>query len=703
MQKIISISLLLLLLWGLSSCWKEKQHFVARKGILDLSQEKKIELLRVKGEFFFAWQKILSPKEILQSKDFLPLPIEWNRKNYTPQGYATYSLLIKLPANSKDLGLELPNVATAYRLWFNDSLFTSMGKLATQPDSSVAAYQKNIIKIPNHFLKDNTLQITLQISNFEHFRGGIYYPIYLGSWEEIDKKTKKIRDFELFIMGALLFMAVFHSILYFFLSRRQSNHDSFYLVLICLLVVLRTSLLSVGSQYWRELFPNSSFELMMKTEFFSAYALPLVILLFLDALLPNIINRKIFQAAKYIAWIMLGLAFLPIPTYLYSIPIYYFVIYALYILEIYVCLKAKQKSVKEAYLILVAFLMPMIFSFLETLHHQGVILFAYANITSLGMLLFLFFQSFVISYRIAKAYAKVAYLSKNLEQEVAKRTQELEEQKEELTQSNIILENTKNELERSRESILASIRYAQRVQNAILPSDRYISKFSQDYFIFYQPRDAVSGDFYWFHGDTEGFYVAAADCTGHGVPGAIMATMAYISLDYAFFRKEHQNLGELLQIFDKELVKLLHKNVQPDEEPTQDGLVIALCKVNPKTKELKFASANAPIYIVRGEILIELPFDKHIIGGNSRETKEFTEQTFPLETNDVIYLFSDGYQDQFGGDKKKKLGYRKFKEILLKIAPLPMQEQRKLIEMEFNAWKGNYSQIDDVLVIGIKV
>ncbi len=702
MFKAIYIASIFLLL-GLTSCWKEKQHFVAERGILDLSKEEKIELLRLKGEFFFAWQKELSPKEILQSQTFLPLPAEWNKKGYPPQGFATYGLLIKLPQKSKDLGLELPNVATAYRLWFNDSLFTSMGNFATSADSSVASYQKNIIKIPNHFLTNDILQITIQISNYEHFRGGIYFPMYLGAWNQIYQKNQKIRDFELFIIGALIFMAVFHSILYFFLSRRQRNHDSLYLVIICLLVVLRTSLLSVGSQYWREIFPHSSFEVMMRTEFFSVYALPLAILLFLDALLPGVLSRKAFRIAVIMAVGMLLLAFLPIPTYLHTIPIYYLVIYALYILEIYACVKAKRKGVKEAYLILLAFLMPLIFSFLETLHHQGIILFNYANITLLGMILFLFFQSFVISYRIARAYARVAYLSKNLEREVLKRTRELEEQKEELTQSNIALENAKNEIERTRENILSSIRYAQRIQNAILPSERYMNKFLKEYFVFYQPRDVVSGDFYWFQGDENCFYIAVADCTGHGVPGAIMATMANISLDYAFFRKEYKDLGELLTIFDRGLVKLLHKNVQADEEPTQDGLVITICKINTTTLEMQYASASTPVYVVRKEMLTELPFDKYIIGGSSRETKNFIEHSFQLEKDDMIYLFSDGYQDQFGGEKKKKLGYRKFKELLQKAALLKINEQKVFLEKEFNTWKGSYSQIDDVLIVGIKI
>lgn len=690
---------------GLTGCWKEQKNFYARKGVLDLSQENNIELLQVKGEFFFAWQKVLSPQDILKTPDsFLILPDEWNKRSYLPQGFATYSLLIKLPSKIKDIALELPSVATAYRLWLNDSLYFSMGRFSTDPDSSVASYQKAVIQIPKHFLSEGRLQITLNISNYEHFRGGIYYPIYLGTSRAIRQKNQKIHDFELFVMGVLVFMGVFHSILYFFLSRRQRNHDSLYLALICLLVILRTSLISVGSQYWRELFPESSFELMMRTEFFSMYALPLAILLFLNALLPGILPTKLFRIARWVTLLMAAMAFLPIPTYLYSIPLFYVVMCGLYALEVYACFKAKRQGVKEAYLILTAFLMPLIFTFLEILYYQGIIFFSYANITLLGMLLFLFTESFVISYRIAKAFAKVAYLSKNLEREVIKRTRELEEQKEELLQSNIALENAKNEIQKAQESILASIHYAQRIQNAMLPSDKYISYYVKEYFVFYQPRDVVSGDFYWFYAESDtSFYIAAADCTGHGVPGAIMATMAHISLDYAFFRKEYHNLGELLTVFDKELIKFLHKNAHYDEEPSKDGLVIAICKIDLHAMQMQYASANSPVYVVRNGTLIELPCDKYIIGGGSKECKNFVERTLRLEKDDMIYLFSDGYQDQFGGEKKKKMGNRRFRELLQKASSLQVSEQKQFLEKEFYEWKGDYSQIDDILIIGIRI
>ncbi len=182
-----------------------------------------------------------------------------------------------------------------------------------------------------------------------------------------------------------------------------------------------------------------------------------------------------------------------------------------------------------------------------------------------------------------------------------------------------------------------------------------------------------------------------------------MSVMGSISLDYAFFREDYNDVSNLLASFDRELVKLLNKNINPHEEPTQDGIVIALCKINLKSKELFYTAANSPIIIVREGVLIELNPDRYIIGGNVVEFKRFTSQKMDLKTGDMIYLFSDGYYDQFGGDKKKKYGTRKFKEFLLQLSTLPISEQKINIETEFVNWKGPYGQIDDVLVMGIKI
>lgn len=659
----------------------------AKNGVIDLSKDS-LENVALNGDYFFAWNQIVLPFQIKTSNNFLYIPNEWNKYGYPPEGFATYSLIIQLPTNAHDLSIKLPNIATAYNLWINNNLYYSMGKLSTHANKSVASYQSTIITLPDSLLKQKKIQITLQISNYEHFRGGIYNPIYLGKTSILKAQSEYIQDFELFTIGTLAFMLVFHLILFLFLSKRH-NTESLYLVLLCTAIIIRALIINVGSQYWFVLFPTSNFEFLIYLEFQVAYAVPLLIVRFINAILPNILPKKVLKIADILGYMLILSALLPTSTYLYSLPFLNLFSLLAFGIELYCSIIAIRKGIKEAYIVLGAFCVSFTFTMLEIAHHSGWFHLAYANISVLGMILFLFLQSFVISYRISKAFEKAAYLSKNLEIEVEKRIQELEIQNQ--------------QIEKANENMMASIRYAQRIQNATLPSDRTISKHLKEYFLFYQPRDIVSGDFYWFQNKGDDIYVAVADCTGHGVPGAIMSVMGDISLDYAFFREDHNDVSNLLASFDRELVKLLNKNVNPHEDPTHDGIVIALCKINLKNKELFYTAANSPILIVREGTLIELNPDRHIIGGNVVEFKRFSSQKMDLQEGDMIYLFSDGYYDQFGGERKKKYGTRKFKDFLLQISTMSIQEQKISIEKEFNDWKGDYSQIDDVLIMGIRI
>jgi len=676
------------LLFALSACnFLQTSTRHAVHGVIDLRQDS-IRDIALNGEYFFTWNQTLLPSQIRTSTDFLNIPDEWNKYGYPPQGYATYSVIVLLPANAQKLALKLPNVATAYNLWFNNTLFYSMGKLSETSEKSLASYQSTILDIPDSFLEKKTLQITLQISNHEHFRGGIYNPIHLGKASLLKTKQEYTQDFELFSIGTLVFMMLFHGILFLFLSKTHSK-ESLFLALLCFVIIIRALIVNVGSQYWFALFPNSSFEMMIYLEFQVTYAVPLLIVRFINALLPNILSKKFLKVADILGFLLMASAFLPTSTYLYSLPFLNILSLAAYMVELYCCIVAIKRGIKESYVILATFFITFAFTILEIAHHSGWLHLPYANISGLGMIFFLFLQSFVISYRISKAFEKSAYLSKHLEQEVETRVQELE------------IKN--QQIEKANENIMASIRYAQRIQNATLPSERTIGKFLKEYFVFYQPRDIVSGDFYWFQQKGDDIFVAVADCTGHGVPGAIMSVMGDISLDYAFFREDHSDVSNLLASFDRELVKLLNKNVNPHEEPTHDGIVIALCKINLRNKELTYTAANSPILIIRDGMAIELNPDKHIIGGNVVEFKRFSSQKMELKSGDMIYLFSDGYYDQFGGDKKKKYGTRKFKEFLIQISTEPIQEQKVSIEKEFNDWKGNYGQIDDVLLMGIRI
>ena len=264
--------------------------------------------------------------------------------------------------------------------------------------------------------------------------------------------------------------------------------------------------------------------------------------------------------------------------------------------------------------------------------------------------------------------------------------------------TNQTLELQKKQIETKNREITDSIQYAKRIQGAIFPSEALIKKHLKDSFVLYLPKDIVAGDFYWM--DTKGDHVlfAAADCTGHGVPGAMVSVVCHNALNRAV--KEF-NLSEPAKILDK-VTELVIETFEQSEANIKDGMDIALCSLNTKTNELQYAGANNSLYIVRDEELMETKSDKQPIG-KFLNIKPFTNHKHSVLKDDKIYLFTDGYADQFGGEKGKKFKYKKFKELLLNNSNESMKKQLDVLIHAFHDWKGDLEQIDDVCVIGVKI
>ncbi len=246
-----------------------------------------------------------------------------------------------------------------------------------------------------------------------------------------------------------------------------------------------------------------------------------------------------------------------------------------------------------------------------------------------------------------------------------------------------------------------SIRYAERIQQAILPPVlEFTDKFPNS-FIFHRPKDILSGDFYWIEENEDYLFVAAADCTGHGVPGALISIVNYNLLNKAVLEKNIYDPAEILDAVNNWLTESLHQTY--NASTVKDGMDVSIITINKKTKELKYAGAFNPIYIVNKTILREIKGDKFPVGMFLGEKpKPFVSHSIHLEKNDVIYLFTDGFPDQFGGPKGKKYKYKQFKNLFTEINQLPINEQNKKIQAEFENWKKDFEQVDDVLIIGIK-
>jgi len=289
-----------------------------------------------------------------------------------------------------------------------------------------------------------------------------------------------------------------------------------------------------------------------------------------------------------------------------------------------------------------------------------------------------------------------------------RKNQKLAESKRQIEMINADLEvkNTeilrqKDIIEQKNQAITDSIQYARRIQTAVLPPLDFLKEFGFDSFILFRPKDIVSGDFYWGRKKGERFIIAAADCTGHGVPGAFMSMLGNAFLDEIFNTAEITNAAVILNLLRDEVINALKQKGVTGE--TRDGMDISVCIIDRKNSVMDFAGANNPLYLIRDNQLIKVPCDKMPIGIHFTEYIPFNNHTVKIAEGDILYMFTDGYADQFGGLKGKKFMYKPFQELLLQNHHQPMEKQLQILDKKFNEWMGNYEQVDDVLVMGIKI
>ncbi|MCF8275300.1 MAG: tetratricopeptide repeat protein [Flavobacteriales bacterium] len=273
---------------------------------------------------------------------------------------------------------------------------------------------------------------------------------------------------------------------------------------------------------------------------------------------------------------------------------------------------------------------------------------------------------------------------------------------EELGRKNVEIEEQKRTVEEKNWEITSSIEYAKRIQDAIMPSMKEILAALPESFVFYRPKGIVSGDFYWFaqQGDTS--FIAAVDCTGHGVPGAFLSMIGNDHLNQIVNTELIKKPDQILNRLHHEIQSTLKQKHGVSEN--HDGMDVALCAINHAENRLYFSSANRYLYLIRNGELTETKGDHFNIGGIMHEdVRHYTLYEFDLQKGDTFYVFSDGVSDQFGGADSKKFGYRRLKELLLKIHTEPMEKQRGLFEKTLLEWMGESAQIDDFLLIGIRL
>lgn len=277
-------------------------------------------------------------------------------------------------------------------------------------------------------------------------------------------------------------------------------------------------------------------------------------------------------------------------------------------------------------------------------------------------------------------------VNRELESKVQERTREIQNQKE--------------HIEKQNKEIKYSFDYAKKIQNTVLPRNEVFENLFEEHFIFFKPRDIVSGDFYWISQSGTRIVLTAADCTGHGVPGSLMSMLGITMLHEIVNEKNIMNSEKILNQLRLSIARTLKQEGKIGEQ--KDGIDMALMIYDTATRTLEFSGANNPLYIIRNGEMLEYKGNNMPVAFYEKMS-DFTRYTIEMKKGDRVYMFTDGFPDQFGGPQGKKFKYRPFKDLLLEVHERPMEEQHRILSLIFDEWKGDLSQIDDVLVIGLKL
>lgn len=262
------------------------------------------------------------------------------------------------------------------------------------------------------------------------------------------------------------------------------------------------------------------------------------------------------------------------------------------------------------------------------------------------------------------------------------------------------LKQEMNRLLDQRKELLASLKYASFIQRAILPEQREMEQALEDHFILYKPRDIISGDFYYCTRKEQQVIVAVGDCTGHGVPGALMSIMGVSFLNEILSGRGPMTPSRILNLLRERVMRALRQ--RGNELENKDAMDMALCVYTPESGKLLYAGANNPLYLVRKGKLNIFGANKMPVGIDAFEENSFTSKEVQLKKGDIVYLFSDGYPDQFGGEYGKKFKYGPFRDLLCEVSKLDMDQQKLRLDTTISDWMGDQAQIDDITIFGIR-
>lgn len=694
-----------------------QQKTVAVKGHIDLRghELQHTHTIALDGEWRFFWKQLLTPQQLLKdssTKAYIQVPQLFHNTTLNNQelesfGYATYHLNI-LYRKGETLALSYNRLFSASKIWINGVLVQSAGRVAPDRTNETALLYPDF----HSFASTDTISVVLQISNFHHKKGGIDGSITLSnnSWKAKEKAQKVGLDS--FLFGIIFIISFYQLGIYIF---RRGNAYSMYFALFGASMAMYV--LANNEIVLTKIFPEMPWWLFQKVNYLGTLTRVFFWMAFLSVLFPNEIRKNIVKIIGYIT-IVLAVTIIILPAWIYTfiLPVILVTSALSLIYLVRGVLLSVMRKREGGWYTFIGTLAMFITGTNDILFESAIIQSAY--LLPFGVLVFFLMQSFMLAMHFAKSFnraeklsAEMTLINDNLEGIVTKRTTEIEQQKEEISAQRDQLEVQRDmakeqyiELKKRTQELSDSITYAKNIQQAMLPPEDLLSSAFPEHFVLYQPRDVVSGDFYWFKEfikDGRPIYVvAAADCTGHGVPGAFLSMLGISLLNEIVPNRNLTKPSQFLEEMRKELKASLRQKA--GFRMRKDGIDIALCVIDPTQKTLQYAGAYNPLFLIRNNELSELKAVPSPVGVHHNEL-DFKNHTITLNGNEQIYIFSDGFSDQLGGKYGHKFLKKQFKQLLLQNSSLPMQEQKSKLTAAFEEWRCDTRQIDDVLVIGLQL
>jgi len=624
---------------------------------------------------------------------FDSIPFSKVSSDYIHKGFSKSSYILKLPIQNK----------TKKQIEY----YFSIKNPGLQEIIFIESYKNEVFQMQQvgeryvfnkRKLEDNnyTFQLTVpaqEIRNFyfiiRNYGNIVQIPMTIETFQ--DYHNSKLHTYFLlsFFYGLLLFAFIFNVILYF------SFKDKIYLITSGFILSLFLYIFTIDGFSFKYLWNHNTWLASRAAYIIAIISIMLqcyTIQLFYNLHVTYKSWYKVLQVLYVILIVLLGICWLPYSYFVVSNYVLYGIILIIMMFVTYMSVHIAMQKVQHPKLMMYANCILLCTYIMVLIHNTGIIYLDVIQVFNgkLGVSFLVLFISAAVSERFRNLLMRS---KEKLEFEVKLRTIEIEAQKDYLfvQKERILLQNSE---------LNESIRYASKIQQGIFPSIEFFQSLLPKSFIFFKPKDIISGDFYWISVKRGKIIIACADCTGHGIPGAFLSMLGISYLNTIVNEQGITRPDAILNFLRANIIKTLWKNTE--QEPMYDGMNISLCSYDVKLKILEYSGAYNPFYIVRQKSIIKLEPDRMPIGVHIYD-KPFSVHKIQLEKKDRVYLFTDGYVDQIGGLDNKKLKRTGFKDLLLSIQGRSIQKQAHKIEQFFNTWKQHNDQTDDVTVIGFEV